>query len=252
MRPADQEGSWVNFPTVEGGVRVRVLMVVVLIGLIGAGALFILSGGEQGGPELSSVTDTLKQITSRVMSASTEGEDEAAEPSGGGDLDLARWFGKGDQEATPSNKEVYYQYVDDSGTVHFVQSLGDIPAKWQSRAGRIEVEKTASAPAAGSAPRAASRRSASRKSSQRATAYRRQPEVVVYTTAWCGWCQKTLQFLDERGVRYVNKDIEANDWNRDELIEKTGRTSIPVVEIDGEIIRGFNAGRMEQLLARSG
>ena len=76
--------------------------------------------------------------------------------------------------------------------------------------------------------------------------------MVVYTTAWCGWCRKTLAFLDERGVRYVNKDIEANDWNRDELIEKTGRTSIPVVEINGEIIRGYNAERMEQLLAGSG
>jgi len=227
-------------------------MVVVLIGLIGAGALFILSGGEQGDSQLSSVTETLKQITNRVMSVSTEREDGAAEPSGGGELDLARWFGKGDQEATGSSKEVYFQYVDDSGTVHFVQNLGDIPARWQSRAGRIEVEKTARAPGAGSTPSRASRRSATGKSSQRAAAHRRQPEVLVYTTAWCGWCQKTLQFLDERGVRYVNKDIEANNWNREELIEKTGRTSIPVVEIDGEIIRGYNASRMEQLLARSG
>jgi glutaredoxin len=223
-------------------------MVVVLMGLIGAGALFILSGGEQGDSELSSVTETFKQITDRVMSVAIESEDGAAEPSGSGDL--ARWFGKGDQEASGGNKEVYFQYVDDSGTVHFVQNLGDIPAKWQSRAGRIEVEKTARAPGAGSTPRAAGRRSA--RSTQRAAAYRRPPEVVVYTTAWCGWCQKTLQFLDERGVRYVNKDIEANDLNRDELIEKTGRTSIPVVEIDGEIIRGFNASRMEQLLARAG
>ena len=90
------------------------------------------------------------------------------------------------------------------------------------------------------------------RSGERPVAYKTGPEVVVYTTAWCGWCRKTLAFLDERGVRYVNKDIEANDGNREELIQKTGRTSIPVVEIDGEIIRGFNAARMEQLLARSG
>jgi glutaredoxin 3 len=231
---------------------VRALVVVVLIGAIGAGALYILSGGQEGDSEISSVTETLKRITSRVMSPSAASEDGTADPSGDGHLNLAGWLGKGEQEATGSQKEVYYQYVDGSGTVHFVQNLADVPARWQNKAGRIELEKNAPAPGGSGTRRTASRRVAGERSAGRATAYRRQPEVVVYTTAWCGWCRKTLQFLDERGVRYVNKDIEANDWNRDELIEKTGRTSIPVVEIDGEIIRGFDAARMEELLSRSG
>jgi glutaredoxin len=232
---------------------VRALLVVVLIGLIGAGALYVLSGGQQGDSEVSSVASTLKQIISRVMSSSGEGEEGAVASSGDGRAgDLGRWFGKGDPEVTPSSKDVYYQYVDDSGTVHFVQNQADIPAKWQNKAGRIEVEKTASAPGRGGTRPATTRRAAARRPTEKPVAYTRGPEVVVYTTVWCGWCRKTLQFLDERGVTYVNKDIEANDWNRDELIEKTGRTSIPVVEIDGEIIRGYNAARMEQLLARSG
>jgi glutaredoxin-like YruB-family protein len=230
---------------------VRALLLVALVALIGAGAFYILSGGEQDGSEGSGVTATLKEITSLVTSASADGEQGAGEPSGdaqAGDLDLGRWFGKADQEATPSNKDVYYQYVDDTGTVHFVQSLGDVPARWQSKAGRIEVERAAPVPSTGGARPAATSRTAKR---VRPT-HRAAPEVVVYTTPWCGWCQKTLQYLDQKGVRYVNKDIEANQWNRDELIEKTGRTSIPVVEIDGEIIRGYNVQRMEQLLSGSG
>ena len=181
--------------------------------------------------------------------------DGATEASGGDaddSLGLGRWFGEADPAAAPSNKDVYYQYVDDSGTVHFVQNLGDVPARWQSRAGRIEVEKTAPAPRRGGSRPAATGRAAAKQPSRKPVAYRTDPEVVVYTTTWCGWCRKTLAFLDERGVRYVNKDIEANDWNREELIEKTGRTSIPVVEINGELIRGFNADRMEQLLSGSG
>ena len=158
-----------------------------------------------------------------------------------------RWFGRGRAEADQGAKDVYYQYVDDTGTVHFVQNLGDIPAKWQSRAGRVELEQTALVD--GGTQPAAPRR-AVRKPDERPFAYRPDPEVVVYTTAWCGWCRKTLQYLDERNVRYVNKDIEANDWHRQELIEKTGRTSIPVVEIDGEHIRGYSEARMDQLLAR--
>jgi glutaredoxin-like YruB-family protein len=234
---------------------VRALFLVVLIGLIGAGAIYILSGTpsqESDGPDFAS---KLKEITTRVTSSAADGEDAGMEPSGDeGDskLGLGRWFGKDEQEESGSIKDVYYQYVDDSGSVHFVQNLGEVPAKWQSRAGRIEVERTLPTPGRGAARPADTRRTAATRPSQKPSAYRSGPEVVVYTTAWCGWCRKTLAFLDERGVRYVNKDIEANDWNRDELIEKTGRTSIPVVEIDGEIIRGFNAERMEQLLARSG
>jgi glutaredoxin-like YruB-family protein len=76
-------------------------------------------------------------------------------------------------------------------------------------------------------------------------------EVVVYTTSWCGWCRKTLSFLDKQGVAYENRDIEADDAWREELIEKTGGTTIPVVEIDGEIIRGYDPTRMAQLLRSS-
>jgi glutaredoxin len=227
---------------------VRALLFVVLIGLIGAGAFYVLSGGHKSDSKVSSVASTLKEMTSRVIS-SADGEE--METNGDGDPGLGGWFGKGDQEVPRSSKDVYYQYVDDSGTVHFVQNLGDVPARWQNKAGRIELEETAPAPGIGSRPSAA-RRGAAKRSGERPVAYKTGPEVVVYTTAWCGWCRKTLAFLDERGVRYVNKDIEANDGNREELIEKTGRTSIPVVEIDGEIIRGYNAARMEQLLAGSG
>jgi glutaredoxin-like YruB-family protein len=73
-------------------------------------------------------------------------------------------------------------------------------------------------------------------------------EVVVYTTSWCPWCRKTLAWLDARGVEYENRDIEKNPAWRDELLEKSGSTSIPVVEIEGEVIRGFNPGRMGELL----
>lgn len=228
----------------------RALLFVVLLALIGAGAFYVLSGAPPGESKVSSVTTTLKEMTSRVISASAEGE--AVDGGEAGDLGLGRWFGKGKPEEGGSFKDVYYQYVDDSGTVHFVQNLGDVPARWQGKAGRIEVERTFPAPGGSGSPPAAPSRAAARKPAKKPFAYHAGPEVVVYTTSWCGWCQKTLKFLDERGVNYVNKDIEANDWNREELIEKTGRTSIPVVEINGELIRGYNAARMDQLLAGSG
>jgi glutaredoxin-like YruB-family protein len=202
---------------------------------------------------VAGVTSTLKEMTFRVIPSSAEESNETEGEDGEAAFGLGRWIGKGDPlEVARNNKDVYYQYVDDSGTVHFVQNLSDVPAEWQGKAGRIEVERALPAPA-GTPPRpTATRRTAAKKSTPKRVAYQAAPEVVVYTTTWCGWCRKTLEYLDQRGVPYTNKDIEADDWSREELIEKTGRTSIPVVEINGEIIRGFNPTRMEQLLGGSG
>ena len=49
---------------------------------------------------------------------------------------------------------------------------------------------------------------------------------------------------------YENKDIERNDRYRQELKQKTGRTSIPFLEIGDQTIAGFSPGRMERLLER--
>ena len=50
------------------------------------------------------------------------------------------------------------------------------------------------------------------------------------------------------GVDYENRDIEKNPAWREELLDKTGGTSIPVVEIGGELIHGFQPARMGELL----
>ena len=49
-----------------------------------------------------------------------------------------------------------------------------------------------------------------------------------------------VAYLDAKGVHYENRDVEGDAGYRDELIRKTGKTSIPVVEIDGTLIRGYN------------
>ena len=49
----------------------------------------------------------------------------------------------------------------------------------------------------------ATRRAAAKHSARTPVAYRAEPEVVVYTTTWCGWCRKTLEFL-------INEDKDSN------------------------------------------
>ena len=141
----------------------------------------------------------------------------------------------------PRATGAFYRYTDAAGTVRFVGSLAEVPAAFQASAREVSNDRVQRAP---SGPR---KRAAVAPLEERAM----QHEVVVYTTSWCGWCRKTLKFLTKRGVPFENRDIEAERSWRRELREKTGSTSVPMVEIDGQIIRGYDPERMEQLLRSS-
>lgn len=75
--------------------------------------------------------------------------------------------------------------------------------------------------------------------------------VIVYMTRWCGYCRKTMAFLDSQGVKYIQKDIEQNPAHMEEMIKKTGRMmGVPVIDIDGNIILGFNLPAIKQALEK--
>jgi glutaredoxin len=186
----------------------------------------------------------------RVASAPTPGFDGQAPGASDAALDASS---VADSEVAPQSDaanprasvRTYYQWTDEGGAVRFAQSLDAVPAQWRERAGKIEVD-------AGSyLPRSARTAAGKRSSSPAAIAdepRRALHDVTVYTAPWCGWCRKTLAFLDERGVDYVNKDIEKDEEYAAELQEKTGGRSIPVVEIDGSMIRGYSPHEMATLL----
>ena len=73
--------------------------------------------------------------------------------------------------------------------------------------------------------------------------------VIIYVTRWCGYCRKAMSFLDSQGVKYVQKDIEKDPAHMEEMIKKTGRNlGVPVIDIDGKIILGFNLPAIKQAL----
>lgn len=136
----------------------------------------------------------------------------------------------------------YYRYTDDAGSLRFVSSLDQVPPHLRGGARPAGGSFTrTSSPTARPATRPFARQGAD-------PSLRRGAEVVVYTAPWCGWCRKTLTWLDRRGVAYDNRDIEQDDRYRRELLAKSGRTSIPFVEIDGESVRGYAPERMARLL----
>jgi glutaredoxin-like YruB-family protein len=180
--------------------------------------------------------------------ASPTREAADAPADAGGDVigAVAHALGADDEEQEPDAGPGYWRYTEANGSLRFVQSFAEVPASARATAERISTAapRTAARPA-----RAAPRRPARPlPAAQEEPARRTDATVVVYTTSWCPWCRKTLAWLDERGVDYENRDIESNPAWAQELQRKTGRRSIPVVDVDGRIVRGFDPGTLEELL----
>jgi glutaredoxin len=81
--------------------------------------------------------------------------------------------------------------------------------------------------------------------------------VIIYGASWCHPCHEAADYLKARGVPYVLKDIEADPGASAEMSQKLQRVgrrggSIPVIDVGGEILIGFNPGALDQALAASG
>jgi glutaredoxin-like YruB-family protein len=73
-------------------------------------------------------------------------------------------------------------------------------------------------------------------------------EVIVYTTPNCPWCSAVKQYLQERGIPYTEIDVSQDQEAATEMIRKSGQMGVPVVEIGGEIVIGFDKDRLDHLL----
>lgn len=75
-----------------------------------------------------------------------------------------------------------------------------------------------------------------------------EKEVVVYTTTTCPYCDMVKKFLNENEVEYTSYNVSENPEKAKEMIQKTGQRGVPVTEIDGEIIIGFDKEKLKELL----
>lgn len=75
-------------------------------------------------------------------------------------------------------------------------------------------------------------------------------KVTVYSTSWCAFCHTEMQWLEKLGVNFVAKDIEADPAAMEELKAKNGGqfSGVPVTDINGEIILGFNRPALQAAL----
>lgn len=72
--------------------------------------------------------------------------------------------------------------------------------------------------------------------------------VKVYTTQVCPFCITLKEFLKKNSVEFEEFDVSEDIEARKEMIEKSGQMGVPVVDINGEIVIGFDKGRLLELL----
>jgi len=72
--------------------------------------------------------------------------------------------------------------------------------------------------------------------------------VTVYSATWCGFCHAAKDYLDKLGVKYTDKDVEADPTAMVEAVSKSGQRGIPVLDIDGTIIVGFDRPKIDAAL----
>jgi glutaredoxin-like YruB-family protein len=72
--------------------------------------------------------------------------------------------------------------------------------------------------------------------------------VTIYSATWCAFCHSAKDYLDKLGVKYTDKDIEKDVKAAQESMEKSQQTGIPVLDIDGTIIIGFDKPKIDAAL----
>ena len=72
--------------------------------------------------------------------------------------------------------------------------------------------------------------------------------VTIYSATWCAFCHATKGYLDKLGVKYTDKDIEQDPKTAQESIDKSGQMGIPVLDIGGTVIIGFDRPKIDAAL----
>jgi len=72
--------------------------------------------------------------------------------------------------------------------------------------------------------------------------------VTVYSAPTCSWCQIAKDHLNSSGISFEDVDVSMDMSRAKEMVEKSGQRGVPVIDIDGEIVIGFDRARIDALL----
>jgi len=73
-------------------------------------------------------------------------------------------------------------------------------------------------------------------------------DVIVYSTSSCPWCHRAMDFFKEHKVKFTEVNVQEHPEKAQEMIDKSGQMGVPVIDVDGQIIVGFNEPALRKAL----
>ncbi len=73
-------------------------------------------------------------------------------------------------------------------------------------------------------------------------------KVTVYSTPTCPYCVRAKQFLKDNNIDFEDVDVASDQKRSQEMIDKSGQMGVPTLDIDGEIIVGFDTAKIKKAL----
>ncbi|HET9174337.1 MAG TPA: glutaredoxin domain-containing protein [Candidatus Saccharimonadales bacterium] len=74
--------------------------------------------------------------------------------------------------------------------------------------------------------------------------------VIVYSATWCAFCHAAKQYFDKLGIKYEDRDVESDPTYAQEAVTKSNQRGIPVIDIAGDVIIGFDRPKIDASLKK--
>jgi glutaredoxin-like YruB-family protein len=74
------------------------------------------------------------------------------------------------------------------------------------------------------------------------------PNIQIYSTPTCGFCKQAKEFLTEKNIPFTEYNVASDAEKRNELVEKSGQMGVPVIDVDGQILIGYDRATLAKLI----
>jgi glutaredoxin len=128
-------------------------------------------------------------------------------------------------------REPMVRYADADGSIHMVRGLAQVPVRYRPAA--VVLDRGSVNVVSIPAPTAVAFRD------WQPDPNPNRSDVVLFGAPWCAACARAKRHLDQRGIPYDERDIDADDAARQEVERILGRIAIPLLEVGGRYISGF-------------
>lgn len=145
-----------------------------------------------------------------------------------------------------------YKYTDKHGVINYVDSIEKVPLEYRKKAVHPTGGSVSIIPSTpiddlldkhGLDYKAFTKKHREKKPE-------RHGQVIIYSTSWCPACRHAKAYLRKKGVDFIVKDVEKNKDNMKEMLRKSGGArGVPVIDVRGKILRGFNSRALDKALS---